>query len=65
MRMRLSALALLLTFAAPAVAQQSSTAPPEPATVAKAKKPRLICKTDAELGTRIAGRTCLTWEEWR
>lgn len=55
-----AAAALLLLAALPAQAWADDAPAP-----AKPVKPRMICKTDSETGTRMAKRVCHTWEEWR
>ena len=52
--------ALLLLFALPAQAVAD-----EAPVAAKPVKPRMICKRDAETGTKIAKSICHTWEEWK
>ncbi len=51
---------VLAVCAMPAAAQEA-----RPEKVAKPPKPKLVCRRDADLGTRIARSTCRTAEEWK
>ncbi len=51
---------MLAVCAMPAAAQEEA----KPVKVAKPAKPKLVCRRDADLGTRIARSTCHTAEEW-
>lgn len=51
--------AFCLTSAASA---QEAPAPAAPA--ATEAKPKLICRRNEDTGTRLAGKTCLTKEQW-
>lgn len=57
-------LTLVLSLALSAAAPEAATSPAPATTAAKPPKPKKICRTDADTGTRLKTRTCKTQEQW-
>jgi curli biogenesis system outer membrane secretion channel CsgG len=55
-------LSLALSAAAPEAAE--AAAPTTTTTAAKPAKPKKICRSDADTGSRLKTRTCKTQEQW-
>jgi len=59
----------LLLSVSPALAQTQSAPAPGPANAAPAKKDagdRIICETEAQIGSRLASkRVCMTASQWK
>lgn len=57
-------LTLVLSLALSAAAPEAGDAPAPTTTTAKPAKPKKICRTDVNTGSRLKGRTCKTQEQW-
>lgn len=57
-------LTLVLSLALSAAAPAAADAPAPTTTTAKPAKPKKICRSDANTGSRLKGRTCKTQEQW-
>lgn len=57
-------LTLVLSLALSAAAPEAADAPAPTTTTAKPAKPKKICRTDVNTGSRLKGRTCKTQEQW-
>ncbi|KTE21765.1 hypothetical protein ATE67_03660 [Sphingopyxis sp. H050] len=57
-------LTLILSLALSASAPEAAEAPAPTTATAKPAKPKKICRTDVNTGSRLKGRTCKTQEQW-
>ncbi len=57
-------LTLILSLALSAAAPEAADAPAPTTNTAKPAKPKKICRTDVNTGSRLKGRTCKTQEQW-
>lgn len=57
-------LTLVLSLALSAAAPEAAEAPTPTTTTAKPAKPKKICRSDVNTGSRLKGRTCKTQEQW-
>lgn len=57
-------LTIILSLALSAAAPEAAGTPAPTTTAAKPAKPKKICRTDVNTGSRLKGRTCKTQEQW-
>ena len=57
-------LTLVLSLALSAAAPETTASPAPATTAAKPPKPKKICRSEADTGTRMKTRTCKTQEQW-
>ncbi|MGH6697418.1 hypothetical protein [Sphingopyxis sp.] len=57
-------LTLVLSLALSAAAPEAAEAAAPTTTTAKPAKPKKICRSDADTGSRLKTRTCKTQEQW-
>ncbi|MEI4508192.1 hypothetical protein WBQ88_12675 [Sphingopyxis sp. CCNWLW253] len=57
-------LTLVLSLALSAAAPEAAEAPAPTTAAAKPAKPKKICRSEADTGTRMKTRTCKTQEQW-
>ncbi len=56
--------AALFAAAEPAAAPATETPPAKSAKAEKVNKDGLICRKEAQIGSRMKSRTCLTQQQW-
>lgn len=57
-------LTLVLSLALSAAAPETAAEPAPATTAAKPEKPKKICRSDVNTGSRLKGRVCKTQEQW-